>query len=465
MKKNQEYIVDIIDNGFEGEGIAKIDDFTIFIPQTLKGERVKIVIVKVKSSYAFGKALEIINKSRNRVEEDCSTYKRCGGCNLRYMDYENTLNLKREMVKNCLKKELKYDIEVYPTIGMGNPYNYRNKLQYPVGLNKNREPVMGVYANRTHDIIPTNQCLIQNTKAQEIANDTFEFLVKNDVRAYNEQTRKGVLRHIVIRVGVHTDEIMLILVVNQEKIDCEENFISYITKKHPEIKTIVKNLNKKDTNVILGVENKIIYGPGYIYDELGDYKFKISPLSFYQVNPIQTEMLYNTAMDYAELTGKETVLDLYCGIGTIGIFAAKKAKKVYGIEIIENAIKDAKENARINKVDNTEFFVGDVEQFLPVLMQKEKLMPDVIFVDPPRKGCDSKTIKNLLLLEAKKIVYVSCNSATLARDVKLLEEKYEIKKVQPVDMFPFTRTLRSCNKFEVERIKNLKYNNEEVQYE
>lgn len=438
IHKNQEYVVTIIDNGFEGEGIAKIDNFTIFVPQTLKGEKVRIVIVKVKSSYAFAKAIEIIEPSAYRLKEDCTTYKKCGGCNLRYMEYEHSLNLKQEAVQNCFKKELGREVEVYPTVGMGNPFYYRNKLQYPVGLDKEGKPVMGVYANRSHNIIPTQDCLLQNKKAQEIAKDAFNYLMNIGVEPYQEEKQTGTLRHIMVRTGLITGEVMLVLVLNKESFGKEEKFVHEICSQHTEIKTIVKNINKQNTNVILGKENEVIFGQGYIFDKLGEYIFKISPLSFYQVNPVQTEMLYNIAIEYAELTGKETILDLYCGIGTIGIFSAKKAKKLYGIEIVESAIEDAKENAKLNGIENAEFYAGDVEEILPKIIEKEKISPDVVFIDPPRKGCDAKTIENLLEIQAKKIIYVSCNPATLARDVKLLQEKYELKRVQPVDMFPFT---------------------------
>ena len=440
MKKNDEYIVDIIDNGIDGDGIAKIDNFTIFVPQTLKGEKVKIVIVKVNTSYAFAKCIEVIKKSGNRVNEDCITYKRCGGCSLRYMSYEESLNVKTKMVQNCLKKELNNNVEVHKAIGMGNPYYYRNKLQYPVGVDSKGKPVMGVYARRTHDIVKTKECLIQNKKSQEIANETFDYLIKMGVKPYNEKTLNGLLRHIVIRIGIMTDEVMLILVLNDKKIKNEDNFVKYITKRYPEIKTIVKNTNKKDTNVILGEKNEIIYGPGYIYDNLGEYKFKISPMSFYQVNPVQTELLYNIAVEFANLKGIETILDLYCGIGTIGIFAANKARRLYGVEIIENAIIDARENARINSIENAKFYAGDVEQILPIIMKEEKISPDIVFIDPPRKGCDNKTIENILKLKPSKIVYISCNPATLARDLKKFSEEYDIKEVQPVDMFPWTRS-------------------------
>lgn len=439
IKKNEEYVVNVIDNGYDGEGIAKINDFTIFIQGAIKGEKLKILILKVTKSFAYGKILEILEKSDHRCDLDCKTFAKCGGCTLRHINYEETLNIKKNIVKNCLYKELHREVEVNDTLGMEKPIYYRNKLQYPVGIDNENKPVMGIYSQRTHNIIKTeNACFIQNEKSSDIAKEIFEFVVKNGVEPYNENKNTGTLRHIVIRIGVNTNEIMVTLVVKNDKFNNEKKFVKEIIEKFPEIKTIVKNYNTKNTNVILGNKNKIIFGNGYIYDILGDYKFKISPLSFYQVNPTQTNVLYNKAIDLAKLTGEETIFDLYCGIGTIGIFASKKVKKVYGIEVVEQAIKDAKENAKLNKVENAEFFAGEVEKILPELLEKKNLFADLVFLDPPRKGCDIVTIETLLKIKPKKIVYVSCNPATLARDIKLLEEKYELKQVQPVDMFPYT---------------------------
>ena len=449
LKKGAEHIVDIIDNGIDGEGIAKIDNFTIFVPQTVKGEKVKILLLKVNKSYAFAKPLEILEKATQRVAEDCETYKRCGGCSLRFLDYEATLDIKEDIVRNCLRKSLGRVPKVNKTLGMGNPYNYRNKLQYPLGLDKDGNPAMGVYAKRSHEIIPVKKCLIQNELSEQIAKDTFEFIKGNNITVYNEKKLTGTMRHIVIRLGVLTGEVMLILVVNDKNFKKEAEFTKYITEKYPQIKTIIMNHNPKNTNVILGRENETIYGPGYIYDILGDYKFKISPLSFYQTNPTQTEALYEKGLEYAGLTGEETILDLYCGIGTIGIFASKRAKKVYGIEIIENAIKDAKENAKINDIQNAEFYCGDVEEVLPRIIEKNNLKPETVFVDPPRKGLDNKTIETLLKLTPKKIVYISCNPATFARDVALLEEQYDIVEVTPVDMFPFTSGIECVSLLEI----------------
>lgn len=438
VKKNKEYLAEIIDQGFEGEGIAKIEGFTIFIEGAIKGEKCRILIVKVTSSHAFGKLVEILEKSKYRVEPDCATYKRCGGCNLRHIDYEETLNIKQNTVQNLVNKTLNNKIKVEMTVGMGNPYNYRNKAQYPVGFDKSGEPVMGVYAKRTHEIIPMRNCMIQNPVSEKIANVVLGFFIKNNIPIYNEKNGEGLLRHIVIKVGIKTHEIMCILVLNKKELKKEKELIKVLIREFPEIKTIVKNYNMKNTNVILGNENEVIYGDGYIYDELGDYTFKISPLSFYQINPIQTEALYNIAIEMADLKKTDTLFDLYCGIGTIGIFASPYVNRVYGIEIVKQAIEDAKENANINNIRNIEFFAGDVEKVFENVLKEHNVKPDVIFVDPPRKGLDKHTIENILNIKPEKIVYISCNPASLVRDLKLLEESYEIKKIQPVDMFPFT---------------------------
>jgi len=446
MKKNEEYIVDIIDNGFEGEGIAKIDNFTIFIPGSIKGEKIKIVIVKVTSSFAYGKILEILQKSENRIENiDCSTYKRCGGCNLRHINYAKTLELKKNIVQNLVNKNLRNKVQVKDTIGMENPFNYRNKAQYPVGIDKEGNPIIGVFANRTHEVISIKECMIQNKESEKIAKFICEFAKNNNISVYDEGTGKGLLRHIVIKVGIKTDEIMCILVLNGRKINKEEELIKELIQTFPNIKTIVKNINIKNTNVILGKENINIYGDGYIYDKLGNYTFKISPLSFYQINPIQTEKLYNLALEKAKLTGKEILFDLYCGIGTIGIFMANKSKEVYGIEIVEQAIEDAKENCKINNIGNAKYYAGDTEELLSDLIEKSKIIPDVVVVDPPRKGLDKTTIENIKKIEAKKVIYISCNPATLTRDLSYLEDKYDIKEIQPVDMFPFTSHVECCS--------------------
>ena len=438
IQKNQEYIVEIVDNGYEGEGIAKIDNFTIFVPGAIKGEKVKILIVKVLSSHAFGKIKEIINKSDFRQESDCSTYKRCGGCNLRHIKYNQTLKIKQNAVQSLVNKTLKNKIRVEETVGMENPFHYRNKAQYPFGVNKEGEPVIGVFANRTHEVIPIENCLIQNPQSEEIAKYILNFIKENKISIYNEKTGRGLFRHVVIKVGIKTGQIMCILVLNGKNIPNEKQLVDELIKRFQSIESIVKNINMKNTNVILGQENINIYGNGYIEDKLGEYTFKISPLSFYQVNPIQAEKLYNLGVKMAQISREDTVFDLYCGIGTISLFMANYAKKVYGIEIVKEAIDAANENAKINHVNNIEFYAGDVEIVLDDLINNRGITADIVMFDPPRKGLDRNTINNILKIKPKKIVYISCNPATLIRDLALFEEQYEIKTIVPVDMFPWT---------------------------
>ena len=449
--KNEKYVVDIIDNGFEGEGIAKIDGLTVFVPGSIKGEKCEILIVKVLASHAYGKIVNIIEKSENRKESDCATYKRCGGCSLRHMTYESTLKLKRQVVQNLVNKGLTKKVEVLETIGMENPYNYRNKAQYPVGLNSEGQPEVGVFAQRTHTIIPIQTCLIQTEISQKIAKTILNFVKEKNIQVYNEENQKGLLRHIVTKVGKYTNQVMCILVVNDSKFNQEQELVKLLCEKYPEIKTIVKNINNKNTNVILGKENINLYGNGYIEDKLGEYIFKISPMSFYQVNPVQAEILYTTAIDQANLDRNDILFDLYCGIGTIGIFASKYVNKVYGIEIVPQAIEDAKENAKINDVKNIEFICGDVEVAFDELINKEKIVPSAIIVDPPRKGLDNKTVENIAKIKPAKLVYISCNPATMVRDLTKLENIYNIKAIQPVDMFPWTNGVESITILEIEQ--------------
>ena len=441
VKKNEEYIVDIIDNGFEGEGIAKINNFTIFIPNSIKGEKVKILIVKVLSSHAFGKVIEIIQKSEHRIESDCKTYKRCGGCSLRHIQYAETLNMKRNAVQSLVNKTLQTKIKVEETLGMENPYHYRNKAQYPVGIDKEGKPVIGVFANRTHEIIPIEKCLIQDEQTEEIAKYIVNYIAENHISIYNENTRKGLVRHIVTKIGKKTNEIMVVIVINGNEIPNEKKFVETLASKFPKIKTIIKNINEKNTNVILGEKNITMYGKGYIEDKLGELTFKISPLSFYQVNPVQAEKLYTIGVESANITKKDVVFDLYCGIGTISLFMAKYAKKVYGIEIVKQAVEDAAQNAKMNSIENAEFIAGDVEEVLDDLINNKKIIPDIVMVDPPRRGLDKTSIQNILKIKPKKLVYISCNPATLVRDLKELEESYEINSIKPVDMFPFTSSV------------------------
>ncbi len=444
VEKNKEYIVDIIDNGFQGEGIAKIDGFTIFIPNAIKGEKIKILIVKVLASHAFGKIIEIIKQSDYREESDCITYKRCGGCSLRHIKYNETLKIKQNAVQSLVNKTLENKLKVEETLGMDKPYHYRNKAQYPIGLNKEGKPVIGVFANRTHEIIPIETCYIQNKQSEEIAKYIFNFLVNHKIKVYDEKSGKGLIRHIVTKIGIKTNEVMCIIVINGNELPYEDILVNELTHKFENIKSIIKNINAKNTNVILGNENINLYGNGYIKDILGDFIFKISPMSFYQVNPVQAEKLYNIGVELADINKNDIVFDLYCGIGTISLFMSKFAKEVYGVEIVDEAIVAAKENACINNVTNTKFIAGDVEKVLDDLVNVKKIIPDIIMLDPPRRGLDNTSIENIRKVSPKKVVYISCNPATLVRDLAKLEDIYNIKSIKPVDMFPFTSSVECC---------------------
>lgn len=433
IQKNQDYEVEILDNGIDGEGIAKINGYTTFVKGALKGEKAKIKIVKANKDYGFGKLLEVIETSENREEPICPNFNRCGGCNLQHMNYETQLELKETLVRNTLKKALGREIEVEKVIGMGNPYNYRNKAQYPVSNGK-----IGFYADRSHDLIENKICYIQDETTDKLAKRAFELLKENKNTCYDEKNKKGNIRHIMVRIGKNTDELMLVIVTNEKEIKGINAIISTLTNEYSNLVSIIQNINNKDTNVIMGKECITLYGEDYIVDRLGDYNFKISPLSFYQVNPVQTEVLYNTAKDFAELSKEDTVFDLYCGIGTISIFIADSVKQVYGVEIVEEAIEDAKINARINEINNTKFYTGAAEKLIPEMYRKG-MTADVVFVDPPRKGCDEALLDTIVEMAPKKVVYISCNPATLGRDLKYLTENgFELKKVQPVDMFPQT---------------------------
>lgn len=328
---------------------------------------------------------------------------------------------------------------------MENPFHYRNKAQYPIGINKENQPIVGVFAQRSHEIIPMQECLIQNPISEEIAKFVIQFIKDNNISVYNEKTGKGLFRHIVIKIGIKTNEIMCILVINGKKIPKENEFANKLINKFHNIKTVVKNINTENTNVILGKENINIFGEGYINDFLGNYTFKISPLSFYQVNPIQAEKLYNFGVKSANITKNDIVFDLYCGIGTISLFMAKYAKKVYGVEIVKQAVDDANENARLNDVDNVEFIAGDTEVVLDNLINNMNIKPNVVMIDPPRRGMDSKSVQNILRIKPDRFVYISCNPATLVRDLAKFEEVYEIKGIQPVDMFPWTSHVECCS--------------------
>lgn len=448
VEKNKEYIFDIISQGYEGEGIAKIDNkYPIFIEGALKGEKVKVRIVKVNKNFAYGKLMEVLEASEERVNPPCAIYKRCGGCKLQHASYKAQLDFKWDRVKDCVSKIGKLDPSIvkYP-LGMEEPWRYRNKVQLPIGL-INGEVKIGFFAPRSHDIIDMESCLIQDEIGDKVVKLTREWIEKFNIRPYNvdgEYDEKGIVRHIMIRRGFTTNEVMVVLVTNGENLPHKEEFVDLIVKNIPGIKSIIQNINSKKTNVILGLESKTLWGEDTISDYIGDFRFNISPLSFFQVNPIQTEVLYGKALEYANLTGNEEVFDAYCGTGTITLFLSKKAKKVYGVEIIPQAIDNAWINAKENKVENVEFFVGESEVVIPDLINKG-VKADVVVVDPPRKGCDKKLLDAITNIDAKKIVYVSCDPSTLGRDLKVLEENgYKTLEVQPVDMFPNTSHIECC---------------------
>ena len=572
FKKNDEIEVNIIDYGANGEGVAKVDNFTIFVNGAIKQEKCKVIITKVLKTHAFAKAIEITHKSKNRVQSDCKTYPRCGGCSLRHIKYEETLKIKKEKVQNLIERNVDKNLKVNDCIGMENPFYYRNKAIYPIKycgsdiasekdsnsgilaksallvnnntkkvqiedflrydsndeeLNKNnnfmQKIVPGIYAKRSHIVIPFEECKIQTKISQEIAkyicknwkagiyvenkvstdetklnvennagSDETKFnvennaglretksnlqtekinneqnktkyenystskqstsiIIKNNSKASTEESKQnhkkdkakddfktaeqGILRNIMIREGFESGEILVALV--ESKFEKNALDIEKLIKEFPNIKTVVANINPNNTNVVLSNKNIILYGNGFITDKIGDYTFKISTNSFYQVNPKQTKVIYETAIKEANLNKNDTLCDLYSGIGTIGIFASKYVNKVYGIEIVDSAIKDARENARINNVKNIEFIEGDVETAFDKLL-KNNTNPNAVIVDPPRKGLDEKTIENLCDLKLEKLVYVSCNPATLARDLAILQNVYEIKSITPIDNFPYS---------------------------
>lgn len=437
MQKNDLIIVTIEDMTTEGEGIGKIEGFPFFIKDSIIGDNIQAKILKIKKNYGYAKIEKILTPSIDRVQPACDVARQCGGCQLQAMAYNKQLEFKRNKVKNNLKRIGGFqEIEVLPVIGMEHPWRYRNKTQVPFSLDKTGNIVAGFYAGRTHSIIDHEDCLLAPEINRKIIATIKNYMNQYKIRPYDEKTQQGIVRHVLIRQGYTTGEIMICLVINRKSLPKAEQLVEQL-KQIPGMTSISYNINCENTNVILGETVVSLYGSGYITDYIGTIKYQISPQSFFQVNPTQTKKLYETALEYAGLTGNETVWDLYCGIGTITLFLAQKAKKVYGVEIVEPAIQDARKNAEINQIQNAEFYVGRAEDILPEKYKKEQIKADVIVVDPPRKGCDQTLLETILQMQPKRVVYVSCDSATLARDLKYLcKEKYQIEKIQPVDMFP-----------------------------
>ena len=469
-QKNDMITVAITDMGMDGEGIGKVEGFTFFIKDAVVGDVVEAKVMKVKKGYAYARLMNIVTPSSFRVEPRCQFHKQCGGCQIQALDYKEQLALKQKKVTDHLTRiggfdKAFIDSVMEPVVGMNSPWRYRNKAQFPIGQDKNGNLITGFYAGHTHDIISNTDCMLGVEENQKILEAVLDYMKACRVSAYNEDQHKGLVRHVLIRKGFTTGDMMVCLIVNGKKLPDEDVLVDKLSRL-PGMKSISINTNMEKTNVIMGKEVRVLWGEPTITDVIhrrtmeeinsGEFAkndngviFSISPLSFYQVNPVQTEKLYSLALEYADLTGKETVWDLYCGIGTISLFMAQKAKKVYGVEIIPQAIEDAKENAKRNGITNAEFFVGKAEEVLPEFYENSKdddmLHPDVICVDPPRKGCDTACLETMIKMAPSRIVYVSCDSATMARDVKYLcENGYELKRVRPVDQFGHTVHVESC---------------------
>lgn len=442
VEKNEIYNLEIIDLGHSGEGIGKVDGFTVFVEGGIPGDELKVKITLVKKSYSVGQLIEIITPSKYRVEAKCPVADICGGCQIMNMDYQAQLDFKKSRVEETIKRIGKINPTVHPIIGMENPYEYRNKAQFPVGM-VDGKALMGFYEKGSHNIVDTEYCHIQHPINEAVAKAIKGYIEKYKITVYDEKTRKGLIRHVVTRRGYVTGEIMVVIIINGNALPHLGELIKALKGVVPSLKSIVQNINKDNTNVIFGRLSKTLYGSDTIIDYIGDLKFLISPQSFFQVNPIQTKVLYDKALEYADLTGEESVFDIYCGIGTISLFLAQRAKKVYGVEVVEAAILDAKKNAEINSITNTEFFTGEAEVVVPQLYSRG-IKADVVVVDPPRKGCEETVLETIVKMNPKRIVYVSCNPATLARDLAYLDERgYKALEVQPVDMFPHTGHVES----------------------
>ena len=444
-RKNDIVTLDIEDCGVDGEGIGKADGFTVFVKDAVIGDRVTAKIMKAKKNYGYGRLMEILKPSPYRVEPKCAFARQCGGCQLQALSYEQQLAFKEKKVRGHLERIGGFtELPMEPIIGMDEPYHYRNKAQFPVGKNKEGRIITGFYAGRTHTIIENRDCALGVSQNKEVLDRVIAHMEAYGIEPYNEETGKGLVRHILIRYGFFTGEVMVCLVLNGSSIPQKETLIEHLLE-IPGMTSITINVNKKRSNVILGEEIRLLWGNPYITDKIGDISYQISPLSFFQVNPLQTGKLYSKALEYADLRGEETVWDLYCGIGTISLFLAQKAKFVRGVEIIPAAIENANDNARLNSIENVEFFVGKAEEVLPAEYKKNGIYADVIVVDPPRKGCEESLLATMIEMQPKRIVYVSCDSATLARDLKYLCERgYELRKVCPVDQFGGTVHVETC---------------------
>ncbi|SMC46430.1 23S rRNA (uracil(1939)-C(5))-methyltransferase RlmD [Sporomusa malonica] len=438
VEKGKSYNIDITGLGHSGEGVGRYQDFTVFVPQALPGEKVAAVITTVKKTYAVGRLKDVLMPSPHRIIPECGIYNECGGCQLQHLSYQEQLNAKRQQVVDAVTRIGKLpEVKVHPTLGADNPWYYRNKMQFPVG-HKNGKVVVGCFTQGSHDIVDTDNCLIQHQINNDIVREVRTVIDELGIETYDEHTGQGIIRHVLGRVGTATGEVMVVLVTATDRLPQRETIIERLKNKIPNLVSIVQNVNTVRTNIIMGNKTVTIWGRDTITDKLGEFSFAISARSFFQVNTTQAEVLYNQAVQYAGLNGAETVIDAYCGTGTITLFLARKAAQVYGIEVVEPAILDARQNAINNNVANVEFIVGDTVDVMPRLY-KQGLRPDVIVVDPPRAGCEPKVLETFARMEPKRIVYVSCNPASLARDLAVLSSLgYIAQEIQPVDMFPQT---------------------------
>lgn len=447
MEKNQEFIVKIEDMNEDGAGVGKLDGYIWFIKDSVIGDVVRARAMKMKKSYGFARLMEVLEPSEARVDPACPVARQCGGCQLQSMSYKEQLKFKERKILNNLMRIGKFseeEIHMLPIIGMDNPWRYRNKAQFPFGKDKEGNIIAGFYAGRTHAIIEAEDCLLGVKENREILEIIKKFMVETKAEPYDESAHRGLVRHALIRKGFSTGQIMVCLVINGKKLPGSERLVELLGSVKG-IASITYSVNQEKTNVIMGKTIVNLYGPGYITDFIGNVKYQISPLSFYQVNPVQTEKLYKTALEYAGLTEDETVWDLYCGIGTISLFLAQRARKVYGVEIVPQAIEDARRNAEINGIQNVEFFVGKAEEVLPEQFEKTGDHADVIVVDPPRKGCDTVCLDTILRMRPERVVYVSCDSATLARDMRYLADGgYRVERVRGCDMFGGTVHCEVC---------------------
>lgn len=450
VSKNEETVIDIIGMNHDGEGVGRANGYTLFVQGALPGETVRVRVMKTKKQYGYAKLLEIVKASPDRVSAPCPIYDQCGGCQIQHMSYAGQLAWKRQLVVDNLQRIGKLNvlvedaegaeqqgIRVLPTMGMDEPWRYRNKAQVPIGAAEGGL-VGGFYAKGSHRIIDMDTCLIQHEHNDEVVAKVKELGSHLGISAYNEETGRGLLRHVVVKKAFRTGEMMLVLVTNGRDIPHKDAWIGSIREAIPHVASICQNVNKKQTNVIFGDETRVLWGRDVIYDYIGDVQFAISARSFYQVNPVQTEVLYGKTVEYAGLSGKETVIDAYCGIGTISLFLAQHADQVYGVEIVPEAIEDARSNALLNEMKNVKFEVGASEDVIP-RWKEQGIEADVIVVDPPRKGCDPRLLDTILEMKPERVVYVSCNPSTLARDLRVLEDGgYRTVEVTPVDMFPHT---------------------------